>query len=108
MPGFSREIQNTLGLMLRLQRGKLKTHLIEDFPRRLKGIEINILLLRIAIILERSRDWDASRKIKIKRKKNTIKLKFPKLYLEAHPLTRADLEQEIQESAKLGFELVIK
>ncbi|MDJ0881977.1 MAG: exopolyphosphatase [Gammaproteobacteria bacterium] len=108
MPGFSRELQNTLGLMLRLQRGKLKTDLIEAFPRRLEGIEINILLLRIAIILERSRDWDASRKIKIKWEDKKIKLKFPKKYLKAHPLTRADLEQEIQESAKLGFDLMIK
>jgi len=108
MPGFSREMQNTLGLMLRLQRGKLKTHLIEDLPRLHKDIEINILLLRIAIILERSRDWDTSRQVKIKRKGNRIRLKFPKKYLNKHPLTKADMQQEIQEVARIGFKLDIK
>jgi len=108
MPGFSREMQNTLGLMLRLQRGKLKTELIEEFPRRIQGIELNILLLRLAIILERSRDWDSSRKVKIKRDHEIVKLKFPKKYLKAHPLTKADLEQEVQEIAKIGFKLIIK
>lgn len=108
MPGFSREMQNTLGLMLRLQRGKLKPQLIEDLPRLCQDIELNIILLRIAIILERSRDWDASRQVKIKRKKSKLKLKLPKKYLKKHPLTLADLQQEMQEVVKIGYELDIK
>jgi exopolyphosphatase/guanosine-5'-triphosphate,3'-diphosphate pyrophosphatase len=108
MPGFSREMQNTLGLMLRLQRGKMKAELIEGLPRLQKDIELNIILLRIAIILERSRDWDSSRQVNFTRDQNSIQLKFPKKYLKTHPLTRADLQQEIQEVAKIGFNLTIK
>jgi exopolyphosphatase/guanosine-5'-triphosphate,3'-diphosphate pyrophosphatase len=108
MPGFSREIQNTLGLLLRLQRGKLRPELIEALPRRQQGIELVIVLLRIAIILERSRDWDVTRKLNIKLDGHNIRLKFAKKYLKNHPLTKGDLQQEIQEVAKIGFELSFK
>ncbi len=108
MPGFSRELQNTLGLMLRLQRGKFKAQLIEDAHRCDRNIVLIIILLRLAITLERSRDWELSRQVKIKLKDDELKLKFPKGYLDEHPLTDADLEQEKQEVAKTGFRLKFK
>ncbi len=109
MPGFSREMQNTLGLMLRLQRGKLKMLLIEELPRLHKDIVLITILLRIAIILERSRDWDSSRHVKIKFKdRQLIKLTFPEQYLDQHPLTLADLQQEKLEVTKAGYQLKIK
>ncbi len=108
MPGFSRELQNTLGLMLRLQRGKLNMDLINDFPRSHKDIVMGIIVLRLAISLQRSRDWDTSIKIKIKLQDDVLKLKFPKKYLKNHPLTKADLKQEKQEVLKAGFKLKYK
>ena len=108
MPGFSREMQNSLGLMLRLQRGKLKMQLIEEVPRLRENLIIIIILLRLAIILERSRDWDPSRQVKIKFKEGRFKIKFPRDYLDAHPLTRADFRQEKQEVARAGFRLKFK
>ena len=108
MPGFSREMQNTLGLMLRLQRGKLKMSMIEEMPRLHKDTLLIIMLLRIAIILERSRDWDTSRHVMIKLDKKSIKLRFPDDYLQRHPLTLTDLAQEKIEAAKAGFKLKFK
>ena len=108
MPGFSRELQNTLGLLLRLQRGKMKMNLIEESPRLHKDIVPIIIMLRLAISLERSRDWDASRQVRIKLKKNTFKLKFPPGYLENHPLTQADLTSEKNEVSKAGYKLKFK
>ena len=108
MPGFSREMQNTLGLLLRLQRGKIKVNLIEDFPRLDKKILLILVLLRIAIILERSRDFNSARTVKIKLKKGTFKLRFEKGYLESHPLTQADMTSEIIEIQKLGYKLKFK
>ncbi len=110
MPGFSRELQNTLGLMLRLQRGNLRMHLFEELPRLNRDVIIIIILLRIAIILERSRDWDATRRVKIKykKKKKNIRVKFPKKYLARHPLTKADMKLECVEIEKAGFRLKIK
>ncbi len=108
MPGFSREMQNTLGLLLRLQRGKIKIHLVEEFPRLNKKILLVLCLLRIAIILERSRDFDSTRLVKIKYAKKLFKLKFSKGYLDKHPLTQADLTQECIEILKLGYRLKFK
>jgi len=108
MPGFSREMQNTLGLMLRLQRGKLKMEMIQALPRLPGACALNIILLRIAIILERSRDWESSRRVKIKLSDDNILLKFPKKYLKNHPLTKADLKQEAIEVSKAGFKLQVK
>ena len=105
MPGFSREMQNTLGLMVRLQRGKLNMKLIDESPRCDKNIIVVIILLRLAINLERSRDWDTSRHVKIKLKENTFKIVFPKGYLDSHPLTKADLTQEKQEVERAGYKL---
>ncbi len=105
MPGFSREVQNTLGLMLRLQRGKLKEQLINDLPRCHKDIKLVIILLRLAISLERSRDWDSSRQVSIKQKDNLLKIRFPEGYLESHPLTKADLTQEKLELKKINYKL---
>jgi len=107
MPGFSREMQNTLGIMLRQQRGKLMIQEVNETPRLHPQILLVIILLRISIILERSRDWDASRKVKIKLKDNKLKIKFPKRYLKNHPLTKADLIQEKLEVAKAGLKLLI-
>lgn len=108
MPGFSREMQNTLGLMVRLQRGKLQIQRIDKLPRLCKDIVLIIVLLRIAIILERSRDWDTSRHVKIRCKQKIIKLQFPEKYLKGHPLTKADLKQECLEVQKAGYRLKIK
>ena len=108
MPGFSREMQNTLGLLLRLQRGKIKLNLIEDFPRFDKKILLVLVLLRIAIILERSRDYNSSRTVKIKLKDGCFKLRFEKGYLANHPLTQADMTSETLEIQKLGYRLKFK
>jgi exopolyphosphatase/guanosine-5'-triphosphate,3'-diphosphate pyrophosphatase len=108
MPGFSREMQNTLGLMLRLQRGKLKMGLVEDMPRISGQILLIIIVLRLAIILERSRDWDHARKVRIRQKNHKLKLKFAQGYLDAHPLTLADLKQEKSEVGKAGYRLKFK
>lgn len=108
MPGFSREMQNTLGLLLRLQRGKLNLKLIDQSHRCHDDIVLVIIVLRLAISLQRSRNWDTSIQIKIKLKNNKIKLKFPANYLDEHPLTRADLKQEQQEVSKAGYQLKFK
>ena len=108
MPGFSREKQNLLGLLMRLQRGKLRMELIEAMPRLPEDFDLILILLRLAIILERGRDWDSQRKLKLKRKGRKLKLKFPEHYLEEHPLTEADLNQERLEVEKLGYKLKIR
>lgn len=108
LPGFSREMQNSLGLMLRLQRGKLNIKLIDKLQRCDKNIVLVIIILRLAIIVQRSRGWDTTSKIKIKLKNSKLKIKLPKKYLTKHPLTEADLKQEKSAVVKAGYKLKIK
>lgn len=105
LAGFSREMQNTLGLMLRLQRGKLKFEMIEELPRAHKDIVIVVILLRLSILLVRSRDWDSVSNIEIMQHEKALSLIFPEDYLETHPLTRADLLQEKKQLEKGGYRL---
>lgn len=110
MPGFSRSLQNTLGLLLRLHRGKVKKKLIEELPHQIIQNSMALLVIRLSIMLARGRNRINLEKMTITKTKNTeakesIELLFPERYLTNRPLTVADLEQEIKETKKLGFEL---
>jgi len=103
MAGFSREIQNTLGLMLRLQRGKFQQALIDAFPRILKGLRKLIVLFRLAILISRGRN--PIQGIRLHYHAKHYHLTFPQGYLDTHPLSLAELKQEQIELAKAGLEL---
>ena len=51
-------------------------------------------LLRLAVLLQRSRSTDPLPKLKLGAEGKALQLSLPKSWLDAHPLTRADLEQE--------------
>jgi exopolyphosphatase/guanosine-5'-triphosphate,3'-diphosphate pyrophosphatase len=51
-------------------------------------------LLRLAVLLQRGRSPDPLPKLRLAAEGKTLQLNLPKSWLDAHPLTRADLEQE--------------
>jgi len=51
-------------------------------------------LLRLAVLLQRSRGIGPLPKLRLNADGKSLQLNLPKSWLEAHPLTRADLEQE--------------
>jgi len=53
-----------------------------------------IVILRIAILINRDRVPKKSPEIIIEDKKSVLKIQFDQPWLEAHPLTGAELEQE--------------
>lgn len=103
MPGFSREFQNTLGTLLRLQRGKIKKKLIQSNYRYHKKLSLLILVMRLAIMLTRGRDRVDLSKLNVIKSKRNIKLEFPEQFLAQHPLIIADLYQEQKELGKLDI-----
>lgn len=103
MAGFSREFQNMLGIMMRLQRGKFQQPLIDEFPRILKGLRKLIVLFRLAILLNRGRD--RIDEINLQYSSKHYHLIFPLGFLDQHPLTLADLIQEQKDLGKAGLEL---
>ncbi|MCK5668814.1 MAG: Ppx/GppA family phosphatase, partial [Gammaproteobacteria bacterium] len=95
MPGFSRQEQNNLGLLVRCHRRKFPVNLLTEMPEadqeKLKKLAI---ILRLAVVLNRSRSDASLPTMKFSAKNKIINIKFPQEWLNDHPLTEADLQTE--------------
>jgi exopolyphosphatase/guanosine-5'-triphosphate,3'-diphosphate pyrophosphatase len=63
------------------------------------------LILRLSILLNRSRDTAELPSVGLQISLSHVELKFPKGYLDRHPLTGADLEQEAMYLGQVGITL---
>ena len=90
MPGFSRPEQHRLSLLVRAHRRKFPA---EDFLDALDLAKLCVLL-RIAVVLHRSRSELALPPFDVRAEDDFIRLSFPRHWIGAHPLTQLDLEQE--------------
>jgi exopolyphosphatase / guanosine-5'-triphosphate,3'-diphosphate pyrophosphatase len=106
MPGFPREEQQLLAALVGAHRRKLNLESVESLvpPWHLKA-EYLIVLLRLAVLLHRDRGPRALPEIDVRAKGRSIDVEFPKGWLDAHPLSAADLEQEVEYLRGAGFKL---
>jgi len=106
LPGFPREEQRLLSVVVGGHRRKLSPEQLESLvpPWHLKG-EFLIVILRLAVLLHRGRGPRSLPEIDLKARGRTLDLGFPRGWLDAHPLTAADLEQEIEYLRAAGFRL---
>ena len=106
LPGFPREEQSLLAALVGSHRRKLNAAQLEDLmpPWHLKA-EFLIVLLRLAVLLHRGRGPRALPEIDLRPKGRSLECVFPKGWLEAHPLTAVDLEQEAEFLRGAGFRL---
>lgn len=105
MPGFSRDDQELLAALIRNHRRKISP----DSLRGLAGMKAKAarrlcVLLRLAVCLNRSRSVELP-PVTLTVKKSSFLVGFPRGWLEAHPLTSADLGDEAARLAKAGVEL---
>jgi exopolyphosphatase/guanosine-5'-triphosphate,3'-diphosphate pyrophosphatase len=107
LAGFSREEQNYLALIVRSHRRKISLEGLESLAddTRQKICHL-IVLLRLAVVLNRSRAGHAYKELKMSCKENRIKMKFPDNWLATHPLTEADLalEADYMKTLKVSLE----
>ncbi len=108
LPGFSRQEQRLLASLVRAHRRKFPASAFDALPsRRRADMRRLALMLRLAVLLHRGRNPEPLPPTTLKADGEHLRLRFPRGWLEAHPLTRADLEQEAAwlEAAglKLGF-----
>ena len=95
MPGFANNEKNILACLVACHRRKIKTeHFDSLLSDEVADVKYLIVLLRIAVLLNRDRvDNDFPIK-SIKAQENKIVLEFEKGWVEESPLTKIDLEQE--------------
>jgi len=106
MPGFSRQEQQVMAVLVRAHRRKLPSSEIQALPESWhKLLHRLIVLLRLAVLLHRSRSDAPLPEIKVLVKKRNLNLLFPTGWLTEHTLTQTDLEQEAAYLDKAGFTL---
>jgi len=106
LPGFSRQEQQSLAVLIRNHRRKLD---LEEFVALSDHESGNILglciLLRLAIVLNRSRPSTPLPPFEIYAREKHTEICFPDGWLESHPLTGADLENEAGYLQAAGYAL---
>ena len=106
MPGFPREEQRLLSVLVGSHRRKLDLEPCESLvpPWHLKSAFL-IVLLRLAVLLNRGRGPRPLPKVDLVVRGRSLEIAFPKGWLAEHPLTEADLEQEAEYLRAAGFRL---
>ncbi len=95
LAGFARQEQQVLAALLRCQRRKPDAAVVHALPERLRLPASRIIaLLRLAVLLQRSRVAAAPPPAVVQANGSVLQLALPRTWLDTHPLTRADLEQE--------------
>jgi exopolyphosphatase/guanosine-5'-triphosphate,3'-diphosphate pyrophosphatase len=106
MAGFPREEQKLLAIMVGSHRRKPaieeKDDLAAPWDKRAPAMT---LLLRLAVLLHRGRSNVALPAIKLGARADSLEMRFPPDWLDDHPLTVADLQQEIENLKSVGFRL---
>ena len=108
MAGFSHQEQLFLAALVGFQRRDIPENYAARLPKRLyKPLRITLLCIRLAWIFCRTREDEAIPAFRIKLAKTTVHLELPGHWMEAHPLTIADLEYEQQALRMTGLDLQI-
>lgn len=95
-----------MSLLVRAHRRKLPVNDIKALPQSWHKLLYRLaIVLRLAVLLHRSRSDTPLPDIKLLVKKRNLTLLFPVDWLEQHALTRADLEQEANYLTKAGYSL---
>jgi exopolyphosphatase / guanosine-5'-triphosphate,3'-diphosphate pyrophosphatase len=106
LPGFSREEQTLLALLVRSHRRKFAKQYFSrlDQPESQRVSRVAILL-RLAVVLHRSRVDAPVPRILPGEQPGLVYIVFAEGWLNGHPLTRADLEQEAGYLKSAGVKL---
>ncbi len=108
MPGFTREEQRLLAVVVGAHRRRIDTSRFDQLlpPWDKRAIHL-IVLLRLAVLLNRSRSDVPLPDVELTARGRSLELRFPRRWLKDHPLTVADLAQEIEQLSAADFRLKV-
>jgi exopolyphosphatase/guanosine-5'-triphosphate,3'-diphosphate pyrophosphatase len=108
MPGFVRLEQKLLAALVTFHRRKFDDPFLAEIPADWRAPLFKlIVLLRLAVLLHRSRSPDELPLIELVPGNDLLDVRFPEGWLDRNPLTAADLEQEHAWLQARGFELKV-
>lgn len=105
MPGFSVEDQHQLASLILAHRRKIRPEVLA--PETAVRLELCVLL-RLAVCLNRNRSPNPRGTFSLAVRPRGLEIRFESGWLDEHPLTRADLEQEAERLGTIGFELRVR
>lgn len=105
MPGFSVEDQQQLANLILAHRRKIPPQVLA--PDSTVRLELCVLL-RLAVCLNRNRSPHPRGTFSLAVRARGLEIRFESGWLDEHPLTRADLEQEAERLDTVGFELRVR
>ncbi len=108
MPGFPKAEQQFLAVLIGGQRHPVNKAEFRKLPASWRKPALRLLLLlRLAVLLNRSRNKEALPDVRVNVYRNRITIGFDPEWLAANPLTIADLERETAFMKQAGFDLVV-
>ncbi|MEW9573245.1 exopolyphosphatase [Rhodanobacter sp. Si-c] len=106
LAGFSRQEQQLLAAVVELHRRKPDRAVIAALPQRYRQLaRYTTALLRLAVLFRRGRRAESLPPMKLVATRQRLRLSLPSAWLEQHPLSEADLQQEQTPMTELGLEL---
>jgi len=109
MPGLPWTEQRCLAFLIATQRRQIDLGACRRLPESWRRKSLRLaLLLRLAVLLNRSRSTEALPVFRLAARENTMTMQFPGPWLEANPLTVADLEREQGYCRQAGYELRVE
>lgn len=106
LPGFSQQEQKVLATLVRAHRRKFPLKLFRELAHPWDTLGPRVAaVLRLGVLLNRSRHPTPLPPIELQLLESRISLRFPDGWLAEHPLTAADLEQEVEVLQTAGISL---
>ncbi|MEH6491623.1 exopolyphosphatase [Halopseudomonas sp.] len=109
LPGFSRQDQQALALLVRGHRRNLpNAERLGEFGDDAGTLLRLCMILRLAILYHHIRGNQDMPELAVEAGQDYLVLNFPEGWLEANPLTQADFDQEALYWAKAGYRLTAR
>ena len=106
LPGFSLQDRHALALLVRLQRGKLKSPPMDGLREHQPRLLACVRILRLSVLLHRRRSPKPLPVPKVRVKGETMTLAFPEGFLEHRAMSRDGLAHERKRQGAAGLSLV--